>query len=303
MRVIVTHKQPVRCAAYAPDGRTIATGSMDKTLHLVDAVTSEVLVEVGGFFHPILSVAYSPDGRRLAAATYDSEAMLEGGYTPLSVWDITSGGLTKPPRAVRRICREIRTVSCLAFSPDGRILAVGTGYHQDVLQVWDLPSKKVQTVRNLPGIWSLAFRPDGKLLAVGTSVGEIRLYQPTPWQRQGEVVGRLGARALAFSPDGRLLAAATGWKVTVWDVAARQATATLSGHRSNVTEVSFHPDGRTLASASHDGTVRLWDVGSGNERAALDFGIGKVQAVAFAPDGLTAIAGGDGGLVIWDVVD
>ncbi len=90
--------------------------------------------------------------------------------------------------------------------------------------------------------------------------------------------------------------------VRIWDVATGRPLATLEGHTDRVRAVAFAPDGKSLATASSDGTVRLWDVASWRERSVLKGHADSVHAVAFSPDGKTlASAGNDGDVRLWDL--
>ena len=94
----------------------------------------------------------------------------------------------------------------------------------------------------------------------------------------------------------------------LWDLTAADPNAavrTLTGHRGNVNHVAFAPDGKTLASASWDHTVRLWDLTARDPNAAvrtLTGHRGNVNHVAFAPDGKTlASASWDHTVRLWDL--
>jgi WD40 repeat protein len=86
--------------------------------------------------------------------------------------------------------------------------------------------------------------------------------------------------------------------------------ANLKGHTNAVVAVAFSPDGKTLASASYDGTLKLWDMTTGKERATLGEYKGCLGYVAFSPDGKTLASGAIGSpgffpdlkqVKLWDV--
>ncbi len=91
--------------------------------------------------------------------------------------------------------------------------------------------------------------------------------------------------------------------VRLWDVKTGRLTATWGGHTGHVVDVAFSPDGRTVASCSHDATVRLWDVGTGRNTATLHGHTESSYHTAFSPDGKTLASTGfhDRTVRLWDV--
>jgi WD40 repeat protein len=203
----------------------LATASRDKSIKLWSVPT----------FHRLGQVAQD------AAATEDGQVQL---------WEASSGkewAIIAGPHA---------DVSCLAFSPDGKILAANNG---QVIELWDMNST------------------DG-------TPALLRMFRG-----QSDTV-----RSLAFSPDGRLLASgAQNWDIRLWDAASGAEVRRLQGHIARVSSLAFNPDGKTLASASWDGTVRLWHIATGQELMVFQRGAHLIHAVAFSPDGTILAAGGE----------
>jgi len=115
---------------------------------------------------------------------------------------------------------------------------------------------------------------------------------------------RLGKGAtsdIAYSPNGEHLAVAGSLGVWIYDAQSGDEIDLLIAHRDGIRDISFSPDGRTLASGSWDRTIRLWDVDTGSLKNTLWGRAQPVYSVAFSPDGKTLASGSDNTIFLWDV--
>ena len=147
----------------------------------------------------------------------------------------------------------------LAFSPDGRLLAVATGIG---LYLYDIPAlSEVRFIATDVAVFGIAFSPDGRLLASASDDKTVRLWDAASGRLVRTLEGHTkSVFSVAFSPDGRLLASGSPDKVRLWDAASGQLLRTLKGHIGGVSSVAFSPDGRLLASVSYwSTTIQLWD--------------------------------------------
>jgi WD40 repeat protein len=275
--------ETVTCVSLSPDGRTLASASVDGTVTLWDLARRQVVATLRGHRRGVGFIQFSPDGRTLASA-YDSDGIVK-------LWDVGS-------RRERTTLRSPKGVK-VAFSPDGEILATVTW--DGPVRLWKLTSRR--EVATLPGTECVAFSPDGKTLASCVSRG-VGLWDVATRRRIAFLPGH-GAwvETMAFSPDGRTLASGSGDRtVKLWEVATHHERATLTGHRAPVLSVAFSPDSRTLVTGSIDGTLKLWDVATARERTTLRGHRGPVTSATFSADGRSVISGSsDRTIKLWAI--
>jgi WD40 repeat protein len=239
---------------------------------------------VQGLAGPVHSVTFSHDGKRLAAAA--------GGQAAL--WDVTDPTRPRPAGP---------GVGGSAGGSAGGVAGGSAGGHQ------------------LDGASALS--PDGALLAAGTRAGTVLLWNVAEPARPRPIgkpipLGNQPVGRMAFSPDGRTIAVAVGnGTVQLVDVAVpiRASPAgkplpglSRTGTPDRVLDVTFSPDGRTVAAATANRTVWLWDVTQVPAPRVLGEPLrgpdSQVHAVAFSPDGRTLAAGtADHSVWLWDIAD
>jgi WD40 repeat protein len=184
-------------------------------------------------------------------------------------------------------------IRALAFSPDGKTLASGSGGLDRKSQIawgeitfWDVAAGKegLSFKGHTEGIECLAFSPDGRTLATGAADSSVRLWDAATGKELA-AFGRLGnrPRCVGFSPDGKTLAAAGPEGTWLWEVAGRKELRSFKRPVSSFNP-ALGPDGKTLASACHQ-DMDLWDMATGKERLTLPDHRGSADFAAFSGDG------------------
>lgn len=204
-------------------------------------------------------------------------------------------------------------VSAVAFSPDGKTLAVG--YTGGELRLWNLATLSTRAVPvSRAMISGLAYAPDGRSVAVVDHGPEILRFDSATLDPLAPLKApEYGFASIRFSHDGRSLAAGdVAGRVVLWDVARGEMRARFEGHRGMVGTLAFSHDDRTFASGGGtDGTIRLWDpdcrrpakVLAGHPSIVRHGSMNRVIALAFSPDDRTLVSGGgfDPHVRRWDV--
>jgi WD40 repeat protein len=255
----------VSSLAFAPDNKTLVTGSYDASVKLWDVAAGKELTTLSGHNHYVTSVAFSPNGKLLASGGQELvDDGRQSGYGVAKLWDAII-------HQEKVTLGHEQMVSAAAFSPSGRTLV--TASWDQTVRVWDVATgeERPSLGRHKAAVLCLAFASDGSTLAAGGRDFGIKLWDVGEARAVASLVGHTAeVRSVAFSPNGKTLASAGGValgdplgraendELKLWDVATRQQLTSLQGHKSAIFAVAFAPDGKTLATGSWDDTVRLW---------------------------------------------
>jgi WD40 repeat protein/uncharacterized caspase-like protein len=162
-----------------------------------------------------------------------------------------------------------RSVTSIAFSPDGRTLATGGVESKSNL---DLSTMMGGTTNQKPSKNKKPPDPQDILKDIKVeTTGQVVLWDTANGQQLGAIKGHgKGVTGVAFSRDGKLLASSgTDNTIKIWEVATKRELRTLVGHTANIESMDFSPDGRLLASAGDDGGTFLWDTNTGEHLLTL----------------------------------
>ena len=258
---------------FSRDGKRVAATSTEPPgVRVWSADSGDVLARLTGFLGAVWGCDFDPSGERLATASFDYRAR---------VWDLESASAPREKGENDALPRRSfdspapSELESIDGSLDARFVADSPKRPEmsENVTVWSRVVNRA-LARLPPTDWyvgAFAWSTDACwLLSYHTSVGPV-LW--SPWSRDWRWVfdkhfGEL--TCAAFAPDGLTVVAAYGdGAVFVIDARTGASIFKLEGHRRRVTSLAVLPDGRHLATCSHDGTVRLWDLESGVELAVF----------------------------------
>ncbi|HMJ64931.1 MAG TPA: WD40 repeat domain-containing protein, partial [Candidatus Binatia bacterium] len=286
----------VRAVAISPQGDFIVVGGLEQ-FSVYNARTHALIKTLakGG-----LSMAFLPDGTGLITASQRTAR----------IWDTTDWSEKKS---------WPNDFGSIALSPDGKRLA---GIGRNSVRITDVKSgENVRVIEKASG--PLVFSWDGKTLVTDAGAGitlwpleenhpEIVLANSTNLFRRTPI-GPPADRAFTFSPDNRFVIAARNvlsekgvfvlgiWDATTGKEIGQMPEASEPEHTGVISSIAFSPDGKLLATASMDHSIRLWDFASRKRIAALHGHLSEVWSLAFSPDSKMVVSGSkDGSVNIWE---
>ncbi|MEK7674976.1 MAG: serine/threonine-protein kinase [Verrucomicrobiota bacterium] len=288
-RPVLKHQQmtPAHGLMFLPRTSILATTGADEFVHLWNLGSTNPLVTFPNPGGPSGLLACTPDGRLLAT---------RGGTNQVLLWDVSK--LLQPihqPKPVASLNTRMRYIWEVLFLSDGKSLLVSTS---EGIQWWEISNVENPTKRNttVPGHLNMALSHDGRDLVTWANNSFMMWdLESSAVEREVQKKGRPVAESrgvtqslFKFSPDQRSLVSSPNETIVFWDLKGERLPVTLKGHNDVIRGVAFTSDGRVLASASLEKTVRVWDVANiwrddFNKQPVLRHE-GRVVAVAFSPN-------------------
>jgi WD40 repeat protein len=285
----------IRTMAFAPDGRTLLTTSVE-SVQLWDTATGKPAgpaLARGSRSDWPPDVAFRPDGKAVVMTSPDQKVRL---------WDPVTGKPIGQPLALPGI------ISAAAFSSDGRLLV--TGSPDRIARLWQADTGKLRHALPHPReIRRVAFAPDDRTFVTVAWDHAARVWDAATGQLLATLPHRHPVLCLAFSPDGRALLTASspgsglvsgggdrsdiGGEVRLWDVATGSLLGPPLMHRYKVMCLAFSPDGRTFLTGNGDlasryfpfhidaGTAWLWQ--TADSPGPVVGHTGSITSAAFSP--------------------
>jgi ribosome assembly protein 4 len=327
------HSEAILSVHFSPDSSQLASGSGDSTVRIWDVLTATPKATLRGHKNWVLAVAWSPNGRCIASAGMDGE---------LRIWNSSTGNLLGKPYKghrsyinsiaweplhlnyncsrlataskdndiklwdiTRRICvltlsGHSAAVKCIKWGATGLIYSAS---HDRTIKVWN--SSTGQLVRTLEGhahwVNHLSLSTDYALrTAAYNDKGELAAEDE---KGQVEHAKTRINDSLAFTKSELLVSGSDDFTLILWDPCnSKKAIARLTGHQQPVNNVCFSPDGKYIASASFDKSIKLWQGTTGNYITTFRAHVQAVYQVCWSADSrLICSSSKDSTIKVWDV--
>jgi len=257
--------QPI---AFTPDSRRLIVAGRDNRLETWDLEEGKRVPSLDRLHQGVRCLAVSPEGGSFVSGGEDGRVIL---------WELSSDS---PTHTTGRLGANVNDI---AFYPGGTRLAIGLANGR--LVIWDL-KEQMEEFDSAATIGPLAVSRDGRRIVAGVDHFRVWMWDATT----GAILGQpcsIGAfpTAVSASPVGqKVVVAGDNRLAVVVDLAGKSRPAWFRGHTKPIRDVVFSPDGRVVASAGDDLTVRLWDAATGKQRISFACDAPLRQAT-FSPDG------------------
>ncbi len=270
--------------SFSPDSKILRSFGSEGKIKFWD-VSGAQAKEIGSFEVPdALGINFSRDGKLVVTGHSDNT---------IKVWDISSSKGVP----VTTLTGHTDRVYGVCLSPDGKTLVSGSD--DKTVRIWDIASRKeLNNFTHTTIVRSVAYNPNG-LTVTGVSYDNtLKIWEVSSGKEVKSVSGV--GETMTFNGDGKLLVSSeSATSVVVRDSTTLQPVQTFKGSNANVTSLAYSPDGKLIATASTEGTLKLLDASNkGQELANLP---NAANLVLFTPDSKNLITTLDANIAVRDI--
>ncbi|KAL7800877.1 vegetative incompatibility protein HET-E-1 [Trichoderma afarasin] len=282
------HDDRVDTVRFTPDGRWLASASVDSTIKLWDTAIGSCIATLVGHEEGINAICFTPDSRWLASASMDMTVKL---------WDIETSLCTATFKG------HSQGVAAVSFAPDNWQLASAS--YDSTIKLWDTTISRSSSTTDIHSqkVTAINFTPDGRQLASASDDHTVKLWDTATGRCIATFKGHSQpVTAVTFAPDGNQLASASEYDKTIklWDVTTGHCVATFQ-HDGYISSITFAPNSQQLASVSNSFT-KLWDITTGRCTAELKFDKEYMLSIAFSPNSQELVSAlEDHTIRLWDL--
>jgi WD40 repeat protein len=279
--------------SFSPDGNTLAVGSTDRNIYMLNAETGSELRKLQGHTGWVVlrGLSFSPDGTSVASSGLDGT---------IRVWNAETGAERT------RIDNGLEVLNISWGSDSTRV--VSSSDESGAIVVWNVEAAQPQVVQSaLVGqglLTALSYSSDGSVLASGGINGIIRLNRLVQNDQRLLTGGAPALNYLTFLQNAQMAALSDDGSVNLLSFNQQQSSQELQGLNGAGVTMAASPDRRLLAVGSAEGRIAVWEVSSGRLLQNMDTQKGRIYSLAFSGDGQKVVAMGSGenpDVSVWDV--
>jgi serine/threonine protein kinase len=271
---LMEHRGEVNTVVVSPDGKTIISGSDDRTIKIWDLSSQKLLRTLKGHTDWVYDIAISADSQTLVSGSRDKT---------IKIWNLSGQH--------RTLTGHTSYVNSVAISPDATKIVSGS--YDKTVKLWNLSTGQVDTFKSHSReVLAVAISADGKKIVSGSVDRTLIIWNLKTLKAQSVLTGHTGdVNAIAISSDNQQIASVSDDRtIKLWNLNTGREIRTLSGHLADINAVDFSPDNQYIATGSDDRTVKIWDLMTGEAIYTFKGHQGAIFAVDYSSDGKTLVS-------------